>query len=102
MLPDSIREALTGRAWPPTVPFSARLAELRRLLQAGFDRLPRSRDFVPRVAVTVPLPLDDLALVLPSSERRLLDHLRARRPVRELRGSPGFHSISRLNHRVQR
>ena len=102
MLPDSIREALTGRSWAPTVPFSTRLGEMRWLLQTRFDRLPRSRELIPRVPIVLPLPLDDLALVLPPSERRLLDHLCARRPVRELLGSPGFHSISRLNHRLQR
>ena len=102
MLPDSIREALTAKCWPPTVPFSTRLSELRRLLQARFDRLPRSSAFVPRVPIALPLPLDDLVLVLPPSERRLLHHLRARRPLRDLVGTPGFHSVSRLNHRLQR
>jgi hypothetical protein len=102
MLTDAIRQALTARGWAPTVPFSIRLGELRGLLQARFDRLPRSRDFAPRVPIALPLPLDDLALVLPPSERRLLDHLRARRPRRDLVRTRSFHSVSRLNHRLQR
>jgi len=102
MLTESIRGALTGRSWAPTVPFLTRLGELRYLLQARFDQLPRSRGCVPRVPIAVPLPLDDLALVLPPSERRLLDHLCARKPLRDLLGLPGFHSVSRLNFRLQR
>jgi len=102
MVTDPIWEALTARRWAPTVSFSTRLGELRQLLQTRLDRLPRSRELVPRVPIVMPLLLDDLALVLPPSERRLLDHLRARRPLRDLIGTPGFHSISRLNHRIQR
>ncbi len=99
---DAIRAALTARRWAPTVPFPTRLGELRRLLQTRFDRLPRSRDFLPRMPIPLPLSLDDLALILPPSEHRLLDHLCARRPLRDLLGLPGFHSVSRLNSRLQR
>src|SRR5437899_4006824 len=102
MLTESIRGALTGRSWAPTVPFLTRLGELRYLLQARFDQLPRSRGCVPRVPIAGSLPLDDLALILPPSEHRLLDHLCARRPLRDLLGLPGFHSVSRLNSRLQR
>jgi len=97
-----IREALAARHWAPTATFETRLGELRRLLQQRFDRLPRDLEFLPRVPIVLPLSLNDLALVLPPSEQRLLEHLRARRPLRARVGSAGFHSISRLNDRLQR
>src|SRR5437016_33011 len=97
-----IREALAARHWAPTATFETRLGELRRLVQERSDRLPRKLDFLPRVPIVLPLLLDDLALVLPPSEQGLLEHLRARRPLRALLGTPGFHSVSRLNHRLQR
>ena len=99
---DAIREALNAQKWAPTTPFSTRLGELRRLLQQRFDRLPRNPDFDPRVPVVLRLTLDDLALLLPPSERYLLEHLRARKPLCALVGTPGFHSRSRVNHRLQR
>jgi hypothetical protein len=46
--------------------------------------------------------LADLALILPPTEERLLDHLRARRPLRLLDGTPGFPSPARRNERLQR
>ena len=97
-----IREALAARHWPATATFETRLGELRRLVQERSDRLPRKLDFLPRVPIVLPLLLDDLALALPPSEQGLLEHLRARRPLRALLGTHGFHSVSRLNHRLQR
>jgi hypothetical protein len=99
---DAIREALAARQWPPTLPFSTRLCELRRLLQGRFDRLPADAGFGARVPIIVPLTLEDLALLLPPSEHRLLEYLRSRQRLRAFVGTPGFHSTSRLNHRLQR
>src|SRR5258706_15023812 len=101
MLTDAIREALTARRWAPTTPFSARLCELRRLLQERFNRVPADGPFVSRVPTVLHLPPHDLAHLLPPSERRPLAHLRARQPLRPLLGTPGFHSTSRVEHPLQ-
>src|SRR5205823_5296183 len=82
--------------------FSTRFSALRRLVQETLNRLPSEATFLARVPVRLRLTLDDLALVLPPSERRLLDHLRARKPLRALVGTPGFHTVRRLNERLQR
>jgi hypothetical protein len=76
-------------------------SRLERLLQQHFDRLPNAR-FTPRVEMPIRLSLDDLALILPRTEQRLLAHLRATKPLRALDGTPGFHTTSRRNERLQR
>jgi hypothetical protein len=98
---EALRLVLPERAWAPSVPFKARLVALERALQAFVDRLP-SAPFTRRVPVSVRLTLDDLAVILPPTEQRLLTHLRARRPLRDLDGTPGFHTRSRRNERLQR
>jgi hypothetical protein len=97
-----IREALATRAWAPTIPFTTRLGTLRRLLQERVNRLHPGPALVPRLPIVFGLGLDDLALILPPSEHQLLAHLRARKPLRALVGTPGFHNVSRLNERLQR
>src|SRR5438093_872070 len=97
-----IRDTIAGHEWSPTTAFPARLEHLRRLLQDEVNGLPARPSFSPRVPIVFDLALDDLALVLPPSECRLLAHLRTRRPLRALIGTPGFHGVSRLNQRLQR
>jgi hypothetical protein len=97
-----IREALASHRWATTTPFSTRLGDLRRLLQERFDRLPAGPAFTARVPIVLAPTLDELVLILPPTERRLLDHVRARRPLRDLLGTRGFHNVSRLNTRLQR
>jgi hypothetical protein len=87
--------------WQERATFSARLVALERALQADLDRL-QDVQFTPRVPVTVRLTLDELATLLPPAEHRLLVHLRARRPLRALDGTPGFRTTSRRNERLQR
>jgi len=95
------RRELAGHRWAQNVPFGQRLAVLRNRLQRLFDRLPDAGS-MPRVAVTVPLELDDLAIILPPTEQRLLAHIRARRPLRDLLGTQGFRTVARRDKRVQR
>lgn len=87
--------------WRPTTPFAARLAAFRRLAQNSLDRAPSRDPFEVRVPITLKLTIDDLATLLPPAEHRLLEHIRARKPLDELIGTTGFHSVSRLNRRLQ-
>lgn len=91
-----------GRAWAPTVPFRSRLATFRGELQTVLDKHASADCFQPRLPVTVRISLDELAGLLPPAEGRLLVHLRARRPLERLVGSPGYRSRARLNAALQR
>jgi hypothetical protein len=77
----------------PSTTFRYRLGRAIRLVQAEIDRAePPST--VPREPVTFYLELDELMLILVPKEARLLAHLQAGLPYRDLLGQPGFHSIS--------
>jgi hypothetical protein len=89
-----------ARRWAPQATFAARLCGLERDLQAVLDRIPKLTN-APRVPATLRLDLDDLATLLPPTEKALLDHLRARRPLKALDGGPGFKTVSRRNERLQ-
>jgi len=95
----SVAQVLT-RPWPARATFTARLAALEYALQVEFDRF-EDPSFTPRVPVTVRLTLDELAAILAPAEHRLLAHLRARKPLRALDGTPGFRTTSRRNARLQ-
>jgi hypothetical protein len=92
---------LVGQLMPTTTTFAARLSAFERRLQNVLDRVPNPKR-APRVAATLRLALDDLATLLPPAEKRLLDHLRARRPLSALDGRAGFKTVSRRNERLQR
>ena len=94
-------DALKARQWPPSTPFRTRLRALQEVLQGVFDRAPKPEASVARVAVTMRLSLGDLAVLLPPAEQRLLAHLRARRPLKALLGTPGFHSRRRLDDHLR-
>src|SRR5262245_47868886 len=91
---------LHERRWAPQATFAARLSDLERDLQAVLNRVPNLTG-APRVAATLRLSLDDLAAILPPAEKALLDHLRTRRPLKGLDGTPGFKTVSRRNERLQ-
>jgi hypothetical protein len=99
MTQPSVAEVL-ARPWPVRATFTARLAALEYALQVELDRAegPTSTR---RLPVTVQLTLDELAAILPPAEHRLLAHLRARKPLRTLDGTPGFRTTSRRNVRLQ-
>jgi len=86
----------------PTTTFRSRLAAFRARLQAVLDERPADAMFEPRLPVRVRLTVDDLAALLPPAERRLLGHLRARKPLRGLVGLPGYRSQARLSTTLQR
>jgi hypothetical protein len=99
---EELRRELAAQRWHPCTPFDKRLVTLRRVLQAALDQLPVRHSYEPRIAVTVRLELEELALLLPPTEQRLLAHLRARKPLRSLIGTRGFRTAARLNERLQR
>ncbi|HLK09792.1 MAG TPA: hypothetical protein VKW76_00245 [Candidatus Binatia bacterium] len=95
------RPESSDHPWSPRVPFRARLCALQRELQRHCDRRS-TPSFTARVAVTGRLRLDQLAQLLPPAEARLLAHLRARKPLTALDGTPGFRTVSRRNEHLQR
>jgi hypothetical protein len=99
MTQPSVAEVLAG-PWPARATFTARLAALEYALQVELDRVEGPTS-TPRLPVTVRLTLDELAAILPPAEHRLLVHLRARKPLRALDGTPGFRTRSRRNARLQ-
>jgi len=99
MTQPSVSEVL-ARPWPARATFTARLAALEYALQVELDRAEDSPSS-PRLPVTVQLTLDELASILPPAEQRLLIHLRTRKPLRALDGTPGFRSRTRRNARLQ-
>ena len=98
---EALAARLRARRWAPNATFAARLVSFERDLQAVLDRVPDPRS-APRVPATLRLALDDLAVLLPPAEKALLDHLRERRPLKALDGTPGFKTVSRRNERIQR
>jgi len=99
MTQPSVAEVL-ARPWPARATFTARLAALEYALQVELDRVEDPSSAL-RLPVTVRLTLDELAAILPPAEHRLLAHLRARKPLRALDGTPGFRTTSRRNARLQ-
>ena len=73
-------DALARHRWHRHATFITRLAALRRVTQREIDRLPNHYPHIPRVRATTKISLDELALVLPPREKRILDHLRAKKP----------------------
>lgn len=100
---DPFLHELEQRCWSPKVTFRARLAALQKLVQSHLDQLPNHPNpYVPRVRATLQLGLGELALVLPPVEKRLLEHIRVRRPLSAILGQPGFRDVRRRDRVVQR
>jgi hypothetical protein len=92
-------EAFRHTTFHPTTTFSARLSMASDRIQAQVDRLPTL--FVPRVQVTTLLTLEELALLLPPAEQRLLVHAQSGAPLDALLGTPGFRSRKRRDDRLR-
>jgi hypothetical protein len=108
LITPEVRQELLNQNWSPSLSFADRLVKFRRLLQKHLDPIPDAHAFEPRVAISPRLTLDDLALLLPPTEQRLLAHLRARKPFSEIDGTTGFRTarwrtivLQRLVSRVQ-
>jgi hypothetical protein len=92
-------EAFRHATFHPATTFAARLSMASALIQAQVDRLPTR--FVPRIQVTTLLTLEELALLLPPAEQRLLAHLQSGAPLNALLETPGFRNRKRRDDRLR-
>jgi hypothetical protein len=89
--------------WPPTTPFTHRLAKLRQAVQKRIDEIPNDQNpYTPRLKAVVKLSLTDLRAILPPREQKVLDCLRAKKPPHTLLGLPGLRDERTLRLVVQR
>ena len=67
--PESLSE-LARHQWPPTTPFTNRLAKLRQAVQERIDEILDNHPYAPRLRASVRISLSDLRMILYLGEPR--------------------------------